>query len=75
MSDDTETLFYTAADCAAMCTKKGVHRATWWKWVRNGEAPQPVTIGGRDVWLDSDIKAWLKEKKKEGCQTGRLISE
>ncbi len=73
LSSDKETLFYTADEMAAMCTEKGVHRSTWWRWVRDGIAPQPVDIGG-NKWLASDIKEWLK-KKKESCQTGRLISE
>ncbi len=54
---------------AKMC---GMSRSNWWKWVRDGKAPQPTEDG---KWLADDIKKWLKTKKKRSRQTGSLISE
>lgn len=36
-----------------------VHRATWWRWVKKGTAPAPITIGpGTKAWRESEILAW-----------------
>ena len=71
LGEDVDRLMYTAGDLAAMCR---VNRTTWYRWVKAGEAPQPVTINGRHRWLADDIKKWLRQKKKESSQIGYLIS-
>lgn len=37
-----------------------VSRATWWRWVKSGKAPQPVKIGIRvTAWRESDIEKFI----------------
>ena len=36
------------------------HRATLWRWTKQGSFPSPVRLGARGVaWRRSDIDAWL----------------
>ena len=45
--------FVTDADLA---DRYGVHRATTWRWSREGKFPQPVTIGpGTTRWRVADV--------------------
>lgn len=39
-----------------------VSRSTWWLWVRNGQAPQPLKVG-RNVtcWRESEIERFIDE--------------
>ena len=37
-----------------------VSRATWWRYVRAGQAPTPVKLGaGVTAWRVGDLRAWL----------------
>jgi prophage regulatory protein len=36
-----------------------VSQSTWWQWIRDGRAPQPVKIGGVTMWRSKDIRAFL----------------
>jgi len=41
-----------------------VSRTTWWRWIKEGQAPQPVRIGQRMVaWRQSDLLAWQQQNK------------
>lgn len=41
----------------------GISNATLYRWMANGEFPQPVRISRYKVgWLESDIEAWIKGK-------------
>ena len=60
-------LFYTSGEIATMC---GVHQNTWCRWVKKGDAPQPVWIGGAHRWLASDIQKWLVKLKKKAVKPG-----
>lgn len=33
--------------------------ATWWRWVKDGRAPQPVKVAGVTFWKSKDIRAFL----------------
>ena len=38
-------------------------RATWWRLVRNGKAPQPVKLSpGCTRWRVADLEAWENEQ-------------
>jgi predicted DNA-binding transcriptional regulator AlpA len=38
-----------------------VSRTTWWRWVADGRAPQPVKLSrGVLAWRVSDIDAWIR---------------
>jgi predicted DNA-binding transcriptional regulator AlpA len=56
-----ERLFYNQKELAKMC---GVSRQTFALWVRDGEAPQPIVLGGRPRWIAADIQVWLKKLKR-----------
>ncbi|RMH33087.1 MAG: AlpA family phage regulatory protein, partial [Nitrospirae bacterium] len=52
----------------------GISRATWWRWVRLGKAPQPVRLSNRcTVWRLQDIREWANAPhewpKRESQQT------
>ena len=41
-----------------------ISRATIYRLLRNGAFPKPIRIGPRSTrWLESDIKAWLADRK------------
>ena len=45
----------------------GISRSTIYRLVQNGSFPKPIRVGRRCVrWLESDIKAWLAERKAAG---------
>ncbi|MDR0458401.1 MAG: AlpA family phage regulatory protein [Burkholderiaceae bacterium] len=36
-----------------------VHRATWWRWIKQGSAPPPVKLGPHvRAWRESDLLSW-----------------
>ncbi|MDR0478583.1 MAG: AlpA family phage regulatory protein [Burkholderiaceae bacterium] len=38
-----------------------VHRATWWRWIKQGIAPHPVKLGPHVVaWRESDLLRWQR---------------
>ena len=42
----------------------GISRSTIYRLLQNGAFPEPIYIGPRGVrWLESDIKAWLADRK------------
>lgn len=42
-----------------------VHRTTWWRWVKSGAAPKPVSLGpGVKAWRLSDLELWQKGEWK-----------
>ena len=47
-----------------LIAETGISRSTIYRLLRKGEFPKPIRIGPRGVrWLESDIKAWLAERK------------
>ena len=41
-------------------------RSTIWKWVKEGEFPQPVKLSPRvTVWRLSEIEEWIESKVQE----------
>lgn len=44
----------------------GNHAATIWRWVKNGQFPQPVKLSpGCTRWRLSDVQAWEASKAVE----------
>jgi len=41
----------------------GVSRRTWFRYVDNGDVPQPVRFGGSVKWRRRDIHDWIQD----GC--------
>jgi predicted DNA-binding transcriptional regulator AlpA len=37
----------------------GVSYPTVWSWMRQGKFPRSRAVGGKSMWLTSDIEAWL----------------
>ncbi len=45
------------------------HRTTLWRWVRDGDFPPPVKLGGTNGWLDfevDDFVARIAAKRARG---------
>lgn len=38
-----------------------VHRATVWRWAKDGMIPKPIRIGGRTRWRLEEIEALVKD--------------
>jgi prophage regulatory protein len=39
-----------------------VPSSTWWRWVRNGNAPKPVKLGPSvTAWRVGDLRDWLSK--------------
>ena len=56
VSTDTTVRFLSDKDIAE---RYSVHRATPWRWVKEGKLPQPVKItAGCTRWKLADIEAW-----------------
>lgn len=32
-----------------------------WTWMREGKFPRARTVGGRSMWVSTEIEAWLNE--------------
>jgi prophage regulatory protein len=46
-------------------------RSTLWRRVKNGQFPQPISLGGIAVgWKLSDVKAWINNKTSGGSSNG-----
>ena len=41
-----------------LAERYSVHRATPWRWVKSGDMPKPVKLGGATRWRLSDLVAW-----------------
>lgn len=39
-----------------------VSRATWWRWVKEGNAPKPIKFNGSTRWRLEDLLEWEKEQ-------------
>jgi prophage regulatory protein len=37
-----------------------IGRAYWYELVRDGKAPEPIKLGKRSLWLESEIAAWVE---------------
>lgn len=50
-----------------------VSAATWWRWVKQGKAPQPIKLSARvTVWKMADIEAFLASQAEGGHDKGGL---
>jgi len=53
----TQDIYYREKQVLAIFAP--VSRATWWRWVKAGRAPQPVYLGRRiTVWRGSELERW-----------------
>ena len=52
-------------------SQTGLSRSTIYLRIKNKEFPESISLGGRAVgWLESDIQAWLDDKRKESRGEG-----
>lgn len=58
-------------DAEAAAAIVGVARRTWYRYVENGDVPQPVRFGGSVKWRREEIDEWIKT----GCPRGRKDAE
>ena len=52
-----------AADTRHLCG--GISDMTLWRWINDRDFPQPVYIGNRRYWKESDVLAWLDAQPAE----------
>ncbi|WP_183383559.1 helix-turn-helix domain-containing protein [Halomonas stenophila] len=51
------------------CSRYGVSRSTWWRWLAERRIPQPVKIGPRATrWRMADLELWEADQTMEGAQ-------
>lgn len=66
---------YVAADDMVLRIRQvadrlGVARTTIYYWVRKGEFPKPIQLGGGSVgWLTSDVQSFLEQRVRASRQT------
>ncbi len=46
-------------DKAAVMAIANASFPTLWQWMREGKFPRARTVGGRSMWLSTEIDAWL----------------
>ena len=61
LPEQEERILYSNSEMAAMC---GVAPQTWCRWVRQGEAPQPIEINGLSRWPAKVIDKWMDKEIK-----------
>ena len=47
-------------DAEAAAAIVGVGRRTWYRYVENGDVPQPVRFGGSVKWRREEIDEWIR---------------
>jgi predicted DNA-binding transcriptional regulator AlpA len=57
---NTPDRFLQAKDCEALT---GIPAATWRYWAHIGSGPESFKLGGRRVWRESVIHAWIAEQE------------
>lgn len=55
-----------------ICAEFGISDETWRRWVRRGEAPQPVDLPGRPRWRRTDIDRF-KQGRRESVSGRRVF--
>lgn len=58
-----ETMTATLLDANDLAKILGADVRTVRRWVREGEAPPPIRIGGTLRWRKADVERWLEEKR------------
>jgi predicted DNA-binding transcriptional regulator AlpA len=54
--------YFSDRQCAG---RYDVSRATWWRWVSTGLAPQPVRLSpGSTRWRLADLLTWESERAR-----------
>ena len=46
-------------DKAQVCAIANVSFPTVWAWMRAGQFPRSRVVGGKSMWLSTEIEAWL----------------
>jgi predicted DNA-binding transcriptional regulator AlpA len=46
-------------DKSQICKIANVTYPTVWAWMRAGKFPRARIVGGKSMWLSTDIEAWL----------------
>lgn len=52
-----------AAQVRSLCG--GISDMTLWRWINDRDFPQPIYIGGRRYWKESDVSNWLDAQPAE----------
>ena len=38
---------------------------TIWRWERDGQFPQHLSVNGRNYWLLSEVRTWMTEQRTD----------
>jgi prophage regulatory protein len=44
-----------------VCAIAGATYPTIWQWMRDGKFPRSRVVGGKSMWLSSEIEQWMLE--------------
>lgn len=51
-------------DSADMMRLFRCSKTSLWRYVKDGDVPAPIKLGGSSLWREQDILAWLAAKEK-----------
>jgi len=47
-----------------VCEKLSIKRSSIYLWIQNGQFPEPIVIGERNIrWIESEVEGYIKSKK------------
>ena len=52
-------------DRATVLQRVPVTYATLWTWMRRGEFPRSVNVGGKVCWREHEIEAWIASRPRQ----------
>lgn len=53
--DDSGKVFFSDIE---LSKRYSIHRATVWRWARDGTFPKPIKLNGATRWKLAEIEAW-----------------
>lgn len=60
-AEAAQPIFLRANQIAGPTGRLPIGLSTWWKWVKEGKAPQPIKLGPMTtVWRCSDVDSFLE---------------
>ena len=58
---------------AELLEKIGVTFPTIWKWMRAGKFPRGREIGGKTMWIEADVEAWILAQPARRLKGDRAV--
>jgi len=61
----------TLSDTAQVCKRYSISRSTLWRRLKSCQLPPPITINGRNYWLDEVLDEHIAGLFGEGGEDGK----